>query len=73
MDFSWEKPRVIKKTPGTHVRGVYPDMESSELARRRHACMAVALHAAMVAKVPCNLTPRRPPSQVVDNLPQYGR
>jgi hypothetical protein len=29
-------------------------------------------HAAMVAKVPCNLTPRHPPSQVVDNLPRYG-
>ena len=28
--------------------------------------------AAMVAKVPCNLTPRHPPSQVVDNLPRYG-
>ena len=29
-------------------------------------------HAAMVAKVPCNLTPRHPPSQVLDNLPRYG-
>ena len=28
--------------------------------------------AAMVAKVPCNLTPRHPPSQVLDNLPRYG-
>ena len=28
--------------------------------------------AAMVAEVPCNLTPRHPPSQVVDNLPRYG-
>jgi hypothetical protein len=27
--------------------------------------------AAMVAKVSCNLTPRHPPSQVVDNLPRY--
>jgi hypothetical protein len=27
--------------------------------------------AAMVAEVPCNLTPRRPSSQVVDNLPHY--
>jgi hypothetical protein len=26
----------------------------------------------MVAEVPCNLTPRHPPSQVVDNLPGYG-
>jgi hypothetical protein len=25
-----------------------------------------------VAKVPCNLTPRHPPRQVVDNLPRYG-
>jgi hypothetical protein len=30
------------------------------------------LAAAMVAKVPCNLTPRHPPSQVVDNLPRYA-
>ena len=28
--------------------------------------------AAMVAKVPCNLTPRHPPSQVLDNLPRYA-
>jgi hypothetical protein len=28
--------------------------------------------ATMVAKVSCNLTPRHPPSQVVDNLPRYG-
>jgi hypothetical protein len=28
--------------------------------------------AAMVAKVPCNLTPRHPPSQVLDDLPRYG-
>jgi hypothetical protein len=28
--------------------------------------------AAMVAEVPYNLTPRHPPSQVVDNLPRYG-
>ena len=27
----------------------------------------------MVAKVPCNLTPRHPLGQVVDNLPHYGR
>jgi hypothetical protein len=29
---------------------------------------------AMVAEVPCNLTPRHPPRsiQVVDNLPRYG-
>ena len=27
--------------------------------------------AAMVAKVPSNLTPRHPPSQVVDNMPRY--
>ena len=26
----------------------------------------------MVAKVPCNLTPGHPPSQVLDNLPLYG-
>jgi hypothetical protein len=26
----------------------------------------------MVAKVPCNLTHRHPPSQVLDNLPRYG-
>ena len=30
-----------------------------------------AAAAAMVAEVPCNLTPRHPPSQVVDNLPHY--
>jgi hypothetical protein len=28
--------------------------------------------AAMVAKLPCNLTPRHPPSQVLDNLPRYA-
>ena len=28
--------------------------------------------AAMVAEVPCDLTSRQPPSQVVDNLPRYG-
>ena len=28
--------------------------------------------AAMVAEVPCNLTPQHPPSQVLDNLPRYG-
>jgi hypothetical protein len=27
---------------------------------------------AMVAKAPCNLTPRHPPSQVLDNLPEIG-
>jgi hypothetical protein len=26
----------------------------------------------MIAEVLCNLTPRHPPSQVVDNLPRYG-
>ena len=31
-----------------------------------------AWRAAMVAEVPCNLTPRHPPSQVLDNLPRYG-
>ena len=30
-----------------------------------------AAHAAMVAEVPCNLAPRHPPSQVLDNLPRY--
>jgi hypothetical protein len=30
-------------------------------------------YAATVAEVPCNLTPRRPPSQVLDNLPRYCR
>jgi hypothetical protein len=28
--------------------------------------------AAMVAKVLCNRTPRHPPSQVLDNLPEIG-
>ena len=27
---------------------------------------------AMVAEVPCNLTPRHPPGQVVDNLHRYA-
>ena len=36
-------------------------------------CAAAAgRRAAMVAKVPCSLTPRHPPSQVVDNLPRYA-
>ena len=42
---------------------------------RRHRLPALVLAswaAAMVAKVPCNLTPRHPPSQVLDNLPRYG-
>jgi hypothetical protein len=30
----------------------------------------LAPRAAMVAEVPCNLTPRHPPGQVVDNLPR---
>jgi hypothetical protein len=30
------------------------------------------LPAAMVAKVLCNLTPRHPPSQVLDNLPEIA-
>ena len=30
------------------------------------------LNASMVAEVPYNLTPRHPPSQVVDNLPRYA-
>jgi hypothetical protein len=29
-------------------------------------------NAAMVAKVLCNVTPRYPPSQVLDNLPRYA-
>jgi hypothetical protein len=28
--------------------------------------------AAMVAEVPCNLTPRHPPSEVLDNLVEIG-
>ena len=38
------------------------------------ACWVPHAHrarAAMVAEVPCNLTPRHPPSQVVDDLPHY--
>ena len=30
------------------------------------------LAAAMVAGVPCDMPPRHPPSQVVDNLPRYA-
>ena len=30
------------------------------------------LRAAMVAEVPCNMTPRYPPSQGLANLPRYG-
>ena len=32
-----------------------------------------AASATMVAEVPYNLTPRHPPSHVVDNLPRHGR
>jgi hypothetical protein len=32
------------------------------------ACHRGAPHAAMVGEVPCKLTPRHPPSQVVDSI-----
>ena len=34
--------------------------------------LRVPLAAAMVAEASCNLTPRHPPSQVLDNLPEIG-
>ena len=43
---------------------------SSERRARRHAYFPAVQR--MVAKVSCNLTPRNPPSQVVDNLPRYA-
>ena len=48
--------------PGCVDRGV------DELRQQEHK----TAEAAMVAEVLCNLTPRHPPSQLVENLPRYG-
>jgi hypothetical protein len=54
---------------------VVPDVRAATGTLRPRArqprCRA-AWQLPRVAKVPCNLTPRHPPSQVVDNLPRYG-
>ena len=52
-----------------------PTIEASTQARiiaRAPVVDTTDLSAAMVAEVLCNLTPRHPPSQTVDNLPRYG-
>jgi hypothetical protein len=40
--------------------------------REKYAWYYTKQDATMVAEVSCNLTPRHPPSQVLDNLPRYG-
>ena len=52
---------------------VFIESEQSQrpLFRANHRYSTFTAGAAMAAEVPCNLTPRRPPSQVVDNLPHY--
>ena len=49
----------------TYARGLIRRLDSTN-------ARPIALRAAMVAEVPCNLTPRHPTSQVLDNLPRYG-
>ena len=55
---------VPLKTTHEGLSHIFKTSARARLQRRARA--------AMVAEVPCNLTPRHPPSQVVDNLPRYG-
>jgi hypothetical protein len=64
------RPHMLMLSP-RHGRGCGHGGGRVQLAMMAERS-GIRMAAAMVAKVPCNLTPRHPRSQVVDNLPRYG-
>jgi hypothetical protein len=58
--------------PGARLRTKFSTADRVLEYSLTATCIRADVRVAMVAEVSCNLTPRRPPSQVLDNLPEIA-